>query len=295
MQAPTELPQSTGLMDDRKAPLCRYEVLTKDQNGSPVMFATIGDIVYHKWSCDSDDSVQYCMTVHSCTADDGQGIGQQLIDENGCSLDNFLLKNLDYGDDLVAGQVAHVFKFADKPTIFFACMIRLEIKDDASSPCKHSFDHCKSPSHRSMPVQTPNRVDKVESNDFPKPEQVDQNRPGRKEDGIIDITSTASGDDDYQFVRSQRDTRHALNLDVSAPSLEVIDLPELDTDVDKLRNESPSLREVKICVSRTLLGIGLCLVAILAGVVCIYLALSMKRRKGHLRPQPVPHPDLSYN
>ncbi|KIH59045.1 hypothetical protein ANCDUO_10739, partial [Ancylostoma duodenale] len=87
------------------------------------------------WTCESDDSLQYCMTVHSCTADDGQGIGQQIIDEKGCTLDNFLMRNLDYGDNLVAGQEAHVFKFADKPTIFFACMIRLELKEDAASTC----------------------------------------------------------------------------------------------------------------------------------------------------------------
>ncbi|KHJ89348.1 hypothetical protein OESDEN_10830 [Oesophagostomum dentatum] len=78
------------------------------------------------------------MTVHSCTADDGQGVGQQLIDEKGCSTDNFLLKNLEYGDDLVAGQQAHVFKFADKPTIYFACMIRLELKENTTSSCNVS-------------------------------------------------------------------------------------------------------------------------------------------------------------
>ncbi|VDM75054.1 unnamed protein product [Strongylus vulgaris] len=91
------------------------------------------------WTCEAEDNLQYCMTVHSCTADDGQGIGQQLIDERGCSLDNFLLKNLEYGDDLVAGQQAYVFKFADKPTIFFSCMIRLELKENDTSICpKHS-------------------------------------------------------------------------------------------------------------------------------------------------------------
>ncbi|EYB88141.1 hypothetical protein Y032_0252g241 [Ancylostoma ceylanicum] len=49
MQSPTELPQSAAVLDDRKAPTCKYQVLSKDQNGSPVMFATIGDTVYHKY------------------------------------------------------------------------------------------------------------------------------------------------------------------------------------------------------------------------------------------------------
>ncbi|VDM75964.1 unnamed protein product [Strongylus vulgaris] len=111
------------------------------------------------------------MTVHSCTADDGQGIGQQLIDERGCSLDNFLLKNLEYGDDLVAGQQAYVFKFADKPTIFFSCMIRLELKENDTSICPH-LSSCSPTSHRSLPVRIPTHLDLVETNDFPKPESV---------------------------------------------------------------------------------------------------------------------------
>ncbi|KHJ96967.1 hypothetical protein OESDEN_03064 [Oesophagostomum dentatum] len=49
MQSPTELPQSSSMLDSRRAPTCRYEVLSKDQNGPPVMFATIGDVVYHRY------------------------------------------------------------------------------------------------------------------------------------------------------------------------------------------------------------------------------------------------------
>ena len=55
------------------------------------------------------------MTVHSCGVDDGASVGLttagsaavpiQLLDENGCSLDPFLLPNLDYISDLVAVQV----------------------------------------------------------------------------------------------------------------------------------------------------------------------------------------------
>lgn len=78
----------------------------------------------------------YCMTVHSCVVDDGQGFGQKLVDEKGCSLDNFILKELDYKSGaLEAGQLSSVFKFADKPTVFFSCMIRVEMKESAETPC----------------------------------------------------------------------------------------------------------------------------------------------------------------
>ncbi|VDM62208.1 unnamed protein product, partial [Angiostrongylus costaricensis] len=102
----TELPLSIAVMDEKKTPTCKYEVLNKDRNGSPVQFASLGATVYHKWTCESEDMKQYCMTVHSCTANDGHGIGQRLIDEKGCSLDQYLLDNLEYGADLTAGKEA---------------------------------------------------------------------------------------------------------------------------------------------------------------------------------------------
>uniref|UniRef100_A0A0N4WMX3 ZP domain-containing protein n=1 Tax=Haemonchus placei TaxID=6290 RepID=A0A0N4WMX3_HAEPC len=52
-----------------------------------------------------------------------------------CSLDSFLLKDLNYDDSLTAGQEAQVFKFADKPTIFFSCTIRLELKEESNDEC----------------------------------------------------------------------------------------------------------------------------------------------------------------
>lgn len=36
-------------------------------------YAKIGDLVYHKWSCQADIPNMYCMKVHSCTVNDGQG------------------------------------------------------------------------------------------------------------------------------------------------------------------------------------------------------------------------------
>ncbi|PIO66751.1 hypothetical protein TELCIR_11522, partial [Teladorsagia circumcincta] len=172
-------------------------VLHEDQHGAPVMFATIGDTVYHKWSCDSADKAKYCMTVHSCSADDGQGMGQQLIDHNGCSLDSFLLKNLDYGDDLMAGQAAHVFKFADKPTIFFSCMIRLEFKEETSNGCIHPSQLCSDARHESVPIQTPDRVQTNITKDFPKPPANVANIEENDDAGNVDGTMERNSYDEY--------------------------------------------------------------------------------------------------
>uniref|UniRef100_A0A0N5AZ39 ZP domain-containing protein n=1 Tax=Syphacia muris TaxID=451379 RepID=A0A0N5AZ39_9BILA len=108
----------------------RYEIVTGGPTGVPIQFVRVGDIVYHKWSCTSESSNLYCMKVHSCIVYDGQG-GQsvELIDKDGCAVDPTVLQDLDYLGDLMAGQRASVFKFADRSALYFSCQIELLIKD----------------------------------------------------------------------------------------------------------------------------------------------------------------------
>lgn len=51
---------------------------------------------------------------HSCIVDDGHGDRVELIDEQGCARDKYLLQNLDYISDLMVGKEAHVYKYADR-------------------------------------------------------------------------------------------------------------------------------------------------------------------------------------
>ncbi|CAD5223458.1 unnamed protein product [Bursaphelenchus okinawaensis] len=132
---------------DRQAslPVCKYEILTDGPNGGQVHYAKIGDQVYHKWSCHTDVADVYCMKVHSCTVNDGQGGDPvTVLDENGCEIDGYVLQNLDYQSDLVAGQSAYVFKFADKPTLHFNCQIELALKDK-NAGCAYTKPQCQSP------------------------------------------------------------------------------------------------------------------------------------------------------
>ncbi|KAL3994106.1 Zona pellucida-like domain family protein [Acanthocheilonema viteae] len=111
-------------------PICRYEILDGSTTGVQVRYAKVGDSVYHRWTCVAETKGLYCMRVHTCTVSDGQG-GEAVavIDKKGCSVDKYLLVDLEYTDDLTAGQESHVFKFADRPALYFNCQLELTTKD----------------------------------------------------------------------------------------------------------------------------------------------------------------------
>jgi hypothetical protein len=110
-------------------PVCRYEILDAADGGNPVAFAIIGQTVFHKWTCDTDTIDTFCMIVHSCFVDDGQGDSLQLLQEDGCAVDRYLMGNLEYPSDLMGVKEVHVFKYADRPALFFNCQITIAIKE----------------------------------------------------------------------------------------------------------------------------------------------------------------------
>ncbi|KIH48218.1 hypothetical protein ANCDUO_21715 [Ancylostoma duodenale] len=89
-----------GLTEIAEMPRCRYEVIDPETRDT-VDVVTVGNL--------------WCMTVHSCHVEDGSGTTFSILDDRGCSIDRYLLDNLEYGPGpLQAQKEAHAFKFADK-------------------------------------------------------------------------------------------------------------------------------------------------------------------------------------
>ncbi|CAJ0584462.1 unnamed protein product, partial [Mesorhabditis spiculigera] len=110
-------------------PRCRYEVVDpKTKEALDVV--TVGSKLLHSWTCESTAPDLWCMQVHTCFVEDGSGTQFQILDETGCSIDRYLLDNLEYGPGkLHAQKEAHAFKFADKVVVNFQCSVRLSIND----------------------------------------------------------------------------------------------------------------------------------------------------------------------
>uniref|UniRef100_A0A0N5AQL7 ZP domain-containing protein n=1 Tax=Syphacia muris TaxID=451379 RepID=A0A0N5AQL7_9BILA len=125
-------------------------ILDGGPNGEPVRVALVGQQVYHKWTCDSEtmkseqkigfpkfyDDILFditgdifCALVHSCYVNDGNDNRIEILDLNGCATDKYLLNNLEYPTDLMAGQEAHVYKYADKTQLYYQCQISITVKE----------------------------------------------------------------------------------------------------------------------------------------------------------------------
>ncbi|KAK6052193.1 hypothetical protein COOONC_10302 [Cooperia oncophora] len=88
------------------------------------------------------------MTVHSCHVEDGSGTTFTILDDKGCSIDRYLLDNLEYGPGpLRAQKEAHAFKFADKVVVNFQCSVRLDLRGDTEC----AIPTCEDPIRRLRP------------------------------------------------------------------------------------------------------------------------------------------------
>ncbi|CAD5207262.1 unnamed protein product [Bursaphelenchus okinawaensis] len=96
--------------------------------GAPIQFAKVGDKVLHQWHC--DDSM-YAILIHNCYVTDGLNQKSEVIDSRGCPVDPLLITGIRYSADLQRAYAeSQVFKYADKPGLWFFCQISMCMKKD---------------------------------------------------------------------------------------------------------------------------------------------------------------------
>ncbi|KRZ69215.1 Cuticlin-1 [Trichinella papuae] len=102
-------------------PTCSYHVLRGGRAGVVVSHGKVGDPVYHRWMCIYPMPVAlWMMEKENCS--------MSLMKMGNCSKDIMILPDLIYLNDMEAGIDTTIFKFADKPHIYFTCQVRLSIK-----------------------------------------------------------------------------------------------------------------------------------------------------------------------
>ncbi|KAI6216315.1 Zona pellucida domain-containing protein [Aphelenchoides fujianensis] len=111
---------TSQIQDEPTNPDCSYEVLRGEVGGQVVKFASIGDILVHKWTYQG-------ILVHSCIVRDGLGNEFPLLDERGCITDGSLIQQpLTYTPELnTCFTPINAFKFADQMLVYFSCQITL--------------------------------------------------------------------------------------------------------------------------------------------------------------------------
>lgn len=113
-----------------EAPSCDY--LISDQRGVPVQNSLVGELVRHQWSCKGGMESKLKMLVHQCYVKDEGGQQFEVIDQNGCTLDHLMLQTPSYSKDGMTAQVdAYIFKFPDRASVAFRCVITFCSIDDA--------------------------------------------------------------------------------------------------------------------------------------------------------------------
>ncbi|CAJ0586725.1 unnamed protein product, partial [Mesorhabditis spiculigera] len=66
--------------DFEETPKCSYRIRKNDKDGPEVHYASVGERVFHVWSCESANAG---ILVQNCYVEDGQGNRILIIDQNG--------------------------------------------------------------------------------------------------------------------------------------------------------------------------------------------------------------------
>lgn len=133
------------LRNSSTPPKCRYSLRVNTLDGPRVQSAMIGQLVYHRWTCPSEE---FAFKVYRCYIHNGVDKSYLIVNDKGCSIDEAILPHPTY--DSTRGVVytaAKAFRFPKSRHVFFNCML---------SVCHLSDTECM----REIPPRCPRTVRK---------------------------------------------------------------------------------------------------------------------------------------
>uniref|UniRef100_A0A915PX41 ZP domain-containing protein n=1 Tax=Setaria digitata TaxID=48799 RepID=A0A915PX41_9BILA len=157
------MPPSTEIGSEISPPKCYY--IVTGPSGKAITNARVGELVEHQWICNSPFKGVYAMLVRNCYAESDGNFRVPVIDEHGCTLDSYILPNLQYASDGLSVKTrATVFKFPDSSKIGFQCDVIICLQDQqdcrSTTPPKCAYGLRKrrelfNVSKRSLVLRTP--------------------------------------------------------------------------------------------------------------------------------------------
>ncbi|CAI5437471.1 unnamed protein product [Caenorhabditis angaria] len=176
--------------------------------GQPIQFARVGDRVVHQWHCNDQ---MYGVLINNCYVTDGFGKKADVIDDKGCPINPILITGIRYSSDLQRAYAeSSVFKFADKPGVWFFCQVQMCMK-------KHGMcDGITPPSCGSMSKvidsfetdETPHRRLSTPNPDY---EYVDEQTSTTKKQRGNRIRTTTKPSNDYEYEGDEAPKLHSPN------------------------------------------------------------------------------------
>jgi len=137
---------------------CQY-TLHNGERDAPLIkgIVGVGQEIYHKITCTPPTRLadtKYCLLLFNCTISNKLGTQKYLlIDENGCSLETFIIEHVEYPEDLEAGIRAQAVRFIDDPDpsakSYLQCQARFLPKGSSGSgDCDSRRPVCRSTEYR---------------------------------------------------------------------------------------------------------------------------------------------------
>ncbi|CAB3401343.1 unnamed protein product [Caenorhabditis bovis] len=177
---PSVVPQNeiaNGVFKNAADTECVYRLHRYNPGQCVALDAKVGETLYHRWECDCPPEYNYL--VHDCFVQSEKNT-QQILDSNGCEVDQHFLETPNYSRFRDFPEIAYVFqemsvfKFPGDGDLLFHCKISICNMKDPNAPCAQNIP----PNCPKKPTILP--VRQKRETHIREKRQFERNRPRRQ-------------------------------------------------------------------------------------------------------------------